>query len=195
MRFHAMRFQAKNIPVFLVLFLAAVSTARAQETQEKQEKRGRASRSHSLRAQDADSRRGSNGSRPLTRDEGLAIVGAALDGRRHKYFPHDCTHVVHRLYERAGFPYEYANSSDLYAGVDNFRRVARPQAGDLAVWRGHAGIVIDPTEHSFFSLLRSGLQVSSYQSPYWKRRGQPRFFRYLKPISNGALASSIQTVP
>jgi hypothetical protein len=58
--------------------------------------------------------------------------------------------------------------------------VSRPQAGDLVVWRRHAGIVTNPAQHSFFSLLSSGPSVDSYDSRYWKKRGHPRFFRYVK---------------
>src|SRR5258707_5612971 len=118
-------------------------------------------------------------------DEGLAILSAALDSRHHAGCTSDCSDFVHGLYERAGFPYEYASSSDLYAGIDEFRRVTSPQPGDLAVWRGHAGIVINPAQHSFFSRLRSGPGVDSYNSPYWKRRGRPRFFFFVKAGPNG----------
>jgi len=129
--------------------------------------------------------------RPLTLDEGLAILSSALDSRHHAAFRSDCSHFVHGLYERAGFPYAYAPSSDLYAGIDDFRRVTNPQPGDLAVWRGHAGIVINPVQHSFFSLLRSGPGVASYESSYWKKKGRPRFFRYVKAAPGGALAGSV----
>ncbi len=131
--------------------------------------------------------------RLLTVGEGLAIVGAALDSRHHPHFPSDCSHFVLGLYKRAGFPYGYASSSDLYAGIDEFRQVASPQPGDLAVWRGHAGIVINPVQHSFFSLLHSGPGVDSYDSPYWKKRGPPRFFRYLKAVPSGVISGSIRT--
>ena len=121
--------------------------------------------------------------RPLTRHEGLAIVHAALH-----YGPHaaDCSHLVHSLFERAGFPYDYAPSSDLYAGIEEFRRVTNPQPGDLAVWRGHAGIVVNPAKRSFFSMLSSGPGVDSWNSPYWTQWGRPHFFRYLKHVSSGA---------
>ena len=46
----------------------------------------------------------------------------------------DCSHLVHAIYLQAGFPYPYASSSDLYDGTDDFRRVNRPQPGDLVVW-------------------------------------------------------------
>lgn len=151
----------------------------------------------------------SNGSHPVTRerrtpqpnpartqslsmDERLAILSAALDSPHHAASPSDCSHFVHGLYERAGFPYQYASSSDLYAGVDEFRRVSTPQPGDLVVWPGHTGIVTNPAHHSFFSLLSAGPGVDSYATPYWKRRGRPRFFRYIKTATS-LRSSSLRT--
>jgi hypothetical protein len=131
--------------------------------------------------------------KPLSLDEGLAILNAALDSRHRADFTSDCSHFVHRLYQRAGFPYAYAPSSDLYAGIDEFQRVTKPQPGDLAVWHGHAGIVVNPAQHSFFSLLSSGAGVDSYDSPYWRHRGRPRFFRYVKATSGGTRLASLRT--
>jgi cell wall-associated NlpC family hydrolase len=131
--------------------------------------------------------------RPLTLDEGLAIISAALDSRHHTKFKTDCSHFVHGLYERAGFHYTYAPSTDLYAGLDEFERVTIPQPGDLAVWRGHAGIVINPAQHSFFSLLRTGAGVASYDSAYWKKKGHPRFFRYVRTTPSDESPSSVWT--
>ena len=91
----------------------------------------------------------------------------------------DCSHLVHYLYERSGLEYDYANSIALYKGVKEFRRVAHPRAGDVIVWRGHVGIVVDPAQHSFVSALRTGVKMSSYVSSYWKARGIPRFFHYV----------------
>jgi hypothetical protein len=134
------------------------------------------------------------GPRSLTLGEGLAILGAALDSRHRADFPSDCSHFVHGLYQRAGFAYEYASSSDLYVGIDEFRRVTSPQPGDLAVWYGHVGIVVNPVQHSFFSLLHSGPGIDLYDSPYWKQRGRPRFFRYVKGVSGSGLSNSIRPV-
>jgi hypothetical protein len=160
-----MQFHAKGAALaFFVLCLLAVPATLAQETQHK-----------------------ATAPRPLTRHEGLTIVHTALHSRRH---PADCSHLVHSLYERAGFPYDYAPSSDLYAGTDEFRRVTNPQPGDLAVWRGHAGIVVNPAQHSFFSMLSSGPGVDSWLSPYWAQWGQPHFFRYLTRVSSGVLSGT-----
>ena len=131
-------------------------------------------------------RQGANGNharetdRTLSPDDGLALIAAALDSKARLHSLHDCSHLVHAIYERAGFPYAYASSSDLYAGVEGFVRVTRPQPGDLVVWRGHVGIVIRPSRHVFFSLLRTGPGIDDYEGPYWRGRGRPRFYRYVK---------------
>jgi len=121
------------------------------------------------------------GTNLLDLDDGLAILGAALE-TRHKAAPRsDCSHLVHAIYEKAGFPYQYQASRDLYAGaVPDFRRVTQPQPGDLIVWPGHAGVVVSPAQRTFYSSLRSGVGVQPYDSYYWKGRGRPRFFRYVK---------------
>lgn len=126
----------------------------------------------------------------LTADEGLAILGAALESRHHVNARADCSHLVQAIYERAGFPYAYSTSSELYEGVNEFRRVSRPQPGDLVAWRGHVGIVINPTQHTFFSALRSGLGVEHYDSGYWRRRGHPRFLRYTRETIPTVLATT-----
>ena len=183
-----MRFHAKAALLFLLLYVPAARVALAQE------KRASSNGAYRVTRENPDLQQTPIGSRALTLNEGRAILDLALDSRYHAQFAFDCSHFVHGIYERAGFPYEYASSSDLYAGIDEFRRVARPQPGDLAVWRGHAGIVVDPVQHSFFSVLRSGPGVASYDSPYWKQRGRPHFFRYAKSVPSGARSTQIRTV-
>jgi hypothetical protein len=127
------------------------------------------------------------GPRPIARTEGREILATipTLDGDSASET--DCSHLVHDVYEQAGFPYDYVSSRELYIGSTNFTRVRAPQAGDLVVWRGHVGIVIDPKEHSFFSAVRSGPDTQFYDSPYWRSRGIARFFRYVteKPLRAG----------
>jgi NlpC/P60 family len=116
----------------------------------------------------------------LTSDDGLSVIAAALDFHGYSNSPRDCSHLVHAIYVRAGFPYRYARSSDLYVGTGEFQRVIRLQPGDLVVWRGHVGIVVNPAQHLFYSAMRSGPGTDTYDAPYRKRRGQARFYRYIK---------------
>ena len=153
--------------IFLALSLATASTALGQNV-------GPAS------AETA-------GPRPIARTEGRKILAAIPTVDSESESETDCSHLVHDVYEQAGFPYDYASSRELYIGSTNFTRVRAPQAGDLVVWRGHVGIVIDPKEHSFFSSVRSGPDTQFYDSPYWRSRGIARFFRYMteKPLRSG----------
>jgi len=129
------------------------------------------------------------GPRPIARAEGRKILATipAVTVDVESESETDCSHLVHEVYERAGFVYDYVSSRELYIGSTNFTRVRVPQAGDLVVWRGHVGIVIDPKEHSFFSFVRSGPDTQFYDSPYWRSRGIARFFRYVteKPLHAG----------
>jgi len=126
-------------------------------------------------------------------DQGLSIIGAALESRKRTDSNTDCSNLVHAIYERAGFTYSYSNSSELYQGIKEFRRVLHPQPGDLVVWRGHVGIVISPVQHSFFSAMRSGRGVEFYDSPYWQARGIPRFFRHLRSASRTQFSASARS--
>jgi hypothetical protein len=112
----------------------------------------------------------------LRGEEGRVIADAVQEqpGRGAQ----DCSHFVHETYLRAGFDYPYASSFELYAGHASFGRVRSPQAGDLVVWPGHVGIVLDPREHSFYSLVSTGVEAQDYDGAYWRSRGRPRFYRY-----------------
>jgi cell wall-associated NlpC family hydrolase len=116
----------------------------------------------------------------LTQNDGLSVIAAALDSRAHLNRQSDCSHLVHAIYDRAGFSYPYSSSSDLFDGTDEFRRVKHPQPGDLVVWSGHVGIVVNPAQHAFFSTLSHGPGIDSYDAEYWKGRGPVRFYRYIK---------------
>jgi hypothetical protein len=104
----------------------------------------------------------------------------------------DCSHFVQYLYEQAGLYYEYAPSRVLYAGMEPFKRVRYPEAGDVIVWQGHMGVVVDPEEGTFLSAVRSGVKTYSYRSAYWKRRGRPHFLRYRGIDGVGAQAIAAQ---
>lgn len=132
------------------------------------------------------------GYRLLGLKEGRAIVQEMSWADDEEGLAPDCSHLVHRLYEQAGYIYPYANSLDLYGGTSQFLRVRYAQPGDLIVWRGHVGIIVDPQEHSFFSTTSSGTRILDYRSQYWRARGYPRFFRYLAkgPLEGGASEAS-----
>ena len=166
--------RANRVTLLLVWVLATFAAPSSVQTQESRASGKTASRA----AKSLD--QGSAQSSLLNASEGLSVIGTALESRVGGLSKLDCSHLVHTIYERAGFPYSYASSSGLYAGTDEFQRVARPHAGDLVVWPGHVGIVVNPAENTFFSALRSGTGVESYSSPYWKERGTPRFYRYTK---------------
>jgi cell wall-associated NlpC family hydrolase len=169
-----------GITVTILLCVVVPCIARAQD----ETRPGIASNSVSSKTAQADASNAStrkHGS-TLSTDERLAVIASALDSKTPRFAERDCSHLVHAIYERAGFPYAYASSDDLYDGVEGFQKVSQPQPGDLVVWHGHAGIVIRPTHHVFFSFLHAGPGIDDYESRYWTGRGQPRFFRYLKGV-------------
>src|SRR5215472_5805711 len=130
------------------------------------------------------------GFRLLSLTEGRAIAQGISWANDEEGLSPDCSHLVHHLYEQAGYTYPYVSSLDLYRGTGQFLRVRYAQPGDLVVWQGHVGIVVDPKEHSFFSTTHSGVRTLNYRSAYWQARGYPRFFRYLtKSPLKGAAAS------
>jgi hypothetical protein len=131
--------------------------------------------------------------RLLTAAEGRAIVATALQQDQQPNGAQDCSHAVHQFYLDAGFAYEYASSFEIYAGNENFARVKTPQAGDLIAWSGHVGIVVNPMQHSFYSLVSNGLDTQDYDGPYWSSRGRPRFFRY-KVVDSGTIRAA-KTAP
>jgi NlpC/P60 family protein len=129
-------------------------------------------------------------SRLLTAEEGRAIVDTVLAQDQPVSSAQDCSHLLQQIYLRAGFAYPYASSFDLYAGNESFERVRNPRPGDLIAWPGHVGIVLEPVEHSFYSLVNTGLETQNYEGPYWKSRGRPRFYRYR--VENGGVLNAVK---
>ena len=88
------------------------------------------------------------GYRQLSLKEGQAIAQGIAWADDEEGLAPDCSHLVHTLYQQAGYPYPYVTSIDLYRGTGTFLRVRTAQPGDLIVWQGHVGIVLNPHEHS-----------------------------------------------
>jgi hypothetical protein len=190
-----MRFHTKRAVFLLLLCAFAFDTLSAQRTALNRDNPAATSRTAS---RNGNRHQDPAAARLLSLDEGLSVLGAALESRVRLGAKSDCSHVVHAIYERAGFPYPYVSSSDLYAGIGEFRRVTRPQPGDLVAWPGHVGIAISPVQHSFYSALHSGLGVEKYDAPYWRERGRARFYRYVKAAPttfNAANARAARVTP
>jgi len=181
--------KAKGIRLLLLCVLGSATFAGQQKVQSQGDPADGKAASRATKSRDVNLSQ----SLPLNTSEGLSVIGAALESRGGDRSTLDCSHLVHTVYEHAGFPYSYVSSSDLYAGVEKFRRVTRPQPGDLVVWPGHVGIVVDPSQKTFFSTLSSGIGVEPYSSSYWKERGMARFYRYAKAIATNNKESKIST--
>jgi cell wall-associated NlpC family hydrolase len=167
-----MRIQAK-FAIAVLLCGASTCLSPAQEEDYRQ------SKTSNTDVQNTATNHSRDNDRALNEDDRLSLLAAALDARVRRS-ERDCSHLVHAIYQRAGFAYRYAPSSEIYAGIEGFQRIKQPQPGDLVVWRGHVGIVIKPSQHIFFSLMRSGPGTDDYEAAYWKGRGRPRFYRYVK---------------
>src|SRR5438270_10175903 len=132
-------------------------------------------------------------------EQGEALAAFALQSERRIRLKPDCSHLVHLIYARAGLIYPYEDSRVLYRGVSDFKRVKTPQAGDMAVWLGHVGIVLSPEDKTFLSSVRSGIITESWTAPHWVRRGRPRFYRYrIGPDADMTLVAKIindETLP
>jgi NlpC/P60 family len=172
-----MWFKVRGAVLFLILWGGVSGATSAQQSVRKHEDPDAVARKN------ANQRQGPFVAPLLSPDDGLAVLAAALQAHAQADLMRDCSHLVNGIYARAGFPYPYVQSSNLYTGTREFWRVVRPQPGDLVVWPGHVGIVINPVQHSFYSALRSGFGVADYDSTYWRRRGQARFYRYIKGFS------------
>jgi NlpC/P60 family len=133
--------------------------------------------------------------RLLTVAEGRSIVSAAREVERPDHDAQDCSHLIHRIFEDAGFDYPYQSSFELYVSAENFARVKHPRAGDLIVWPGHVGIVVEPLQHSFFSLVSTGVDEQNYEGPYWKSRGVAHFYRYKVQMTRVQTASATSAPP
>jgi hypothetical protein len=146
----------------------------------------------SVRAQNVDApHEKPSATRLLTVEEGRSIANAALEQEQPSRGTQDCSHLIHEIYGSAGFEYPYASSFELFAGNEDFARVRYPHPGDLIVWPGHVGIVVDPMQHSFSSLVSTGFDVQDYEGAYWKSRGRPRFYRY--KVQNGGVLTAAKS--
>ena len=102
-----MEFPAKTAALVLLACAAVLPAASGQEP-------GMADEAGRGIHRDAALQRRVSRARTVTRSEGREIVRVALNSSRLPRY--DCSHFVHGTYERAGFPYTYASSTELYEG-------------------------------------------------------------------------------
>jgi cell wall-associated NlpC family hydrolase len=94
----------------------------------------------------------------------------------------DCSHFVWEVLKAAGHPSAPYTSTSEVPGSHAFTGVAGiPQAGDIILWDGHMGIVLDPTNKIFVGAQSGGVENASYASgSYWGNR-RHSFYRYVGP--------------
>ncbi len=103
----------------------------------------------------------------------------------------DCSHFVYQVINGArknvatatNAPepqiVDYRSTSTIEAS-GLFISVSIPQAGDLVMWDGHVGIIIDPGAGSFIGAQTStGVAEANYKSGYWKDRGVTGYLRFI----------------
>jgi cell wall-associated NlpC family hydrolase len=177
--------KAATVAVFVCFVLGSVASAATIQRQTPASTRKvHHRRVESARAAHVNARQVSSGTKAIR--ERLVRLGTAIHD-----IDLDCSHFTNYVYEKVGLDYDYQPSAELYKGTEPFVRVQRAMPGDLIVWRGHVGIVVDPDEHTFVSKLNSGVKVANWDAHYWKRRGLARFFRFtgkIQPTAEAELA-------
>ncbi len=83
----------------------------------------------------------------------------------------DCSHFVHHVYRQSGISYPYTTTHGDWKKA-GFVHTQNPQRGDLILWKGHVGIVVDPERKIFIGAQKStGVAEASYAAgKYWGQR-------------------------
>jgi cell wall-associated NlpC family hydrolase len=94
----------------------------------------------------------------------------------------DCSHFVWEVLKAAGHPGAPYTATGGVAGSAVYSPAsAPPQAGDIILFDGHMGIVVDPTAETFVGAQSKGVESASYaKGSYWGNR-QHSFYRYVGP--------------
>lgn len=83
----------------------------------------------------------------------------------------DCSHFVHQAYKAAGLDYGYHSTASDWEKA-GFEKTTDPKAGDLIMFDGHMGIVVDPVNQIFIGAQSStGVAEASYApDKYWGKK-------------------------
>ncbi|WMJ08683.1 RHS repeat-associated core domain-containing protein [Nitrosomonas sp. sh817] len=100
----------------------------------------------------------------------------------------DCSGSIWKIYEEAGYPYEYSNSK-MFPDNPRFKPAPnnKPQPGDVGQWNGHV-LIFDPkadARYDSWSARRPGVPFGAAQIIWWEKSMRPvTWYRYDKPINN-----------
>lgn len=103
----------------------------------------------------------------------------------------DCSHFVYQVLNGARQKVaearkdpapqlvDYRSTSTIEAS-NLFFPVDIPLPGDLVMWDGHVGIVVDPAAGTFVGAQTStGVAQANYLNGYWKNKGVKKFLRFV----------------
>ena len=91
----------------------------------------------------------------------------------------DCSGFTKHVMDRCGIsiPAGSANQKNAGTNIDP----SQAQAGDLIVWKGHAGLVYDSNKNMIDAGSGSVPKIRSYDTSYWKSRGSYVIRRVIDP--------------
>ncbi|MGL4422189.1 MAG: C40 family peptidase [Gemmataceae bacterium] len=95
----------------------------------------------------------------------------------------DCSHFVWQVYKATVDPLMAYQTTSAMKSDPKFTTVTTPEKGDIVLWDGHVGIVVDPTMGTFIGAQSStGVAESNYKTNlYWSVRPN-RIFRRLNTL-------------
>ena len=91
----------------------------------------------------------------------------------------DCSGFTKHVMDRCGvkIPAGSANQKNAGTGVNK----SQAQAGDLIIWKGHAGLVYDSNKNMIDAGSGNVPKIRSYDTSYWKSRGDYSIRRVIDP--------------
>ncbi len=90
----------------------------------------------------------------------------------------DCSHFVWEVLKAAGHPGAPYLTTHGIPGSHVYSHVTSPQDGDIILFDGHMGLVIDATHKIFVGAQSHGVDEASYApGAYWGKRSHT-FYRY-----------------
>jgi cell wall-associated NlpC family hydrolase len=92
----------------------------------------------------------------------------------------DCSHFVWEVIKAAGHQGAHYHSTSDVARSADYSAVDMPAAGDIVLFDGHMGIVVDPGAGLFMGAQSHGVDEASYTSGYWGKQ-RHSFYRYVGP--------------